>query len=552
MSSSSPMQKPSLDSSVAVGVAITAVAGVAVAAAVGGTLFYSRRSPFRRRKKRKSPLSEKQWHDAFDPESGRLIDQHKVLKKIRHGGIDRIIRAEVWPFLLGFYDLDSTQEEREAEECRKRDVYRDLRIQCDALRANISEAVLDHDGSDENSNSEFGASSSCGMEKQQVFTKDANSGIDSCEEASEKEHKTEVTTITATPATNNTPTATAMESEDIKDGRLKATEDLLKQQVFTKDADSGIDSCEEASEKEHKTEVTTITGTPATNNTPTATAMESEDINDSRLKATEDFVTWQRIIRLDAVRMNAEWVPYSPSQANVTEDVAGELALSVGLKDDEHLEPCRQHHAARLVGILEAYALFDPETGYCQGMSDLLSPFVALLDEDSQAFWCFVQFMNTARHNFRLDEAGIRRQLNKISSIFKVGDPHLYSHLESMDAQDCYFVYRMVVVLLRRELTFEQTITLWEVIWAEKRAAGISHVRTLSWRKSKKKSYVTDDLILFVIAAAVRQKRKLIEKCKGMDEILRECNSMAGHLDVWSLIDDARELVSAVQGRIPE
>ncbi|MCO5571559.1 hypothetical protein L7F22_025303 [Adiantum nelumboides] len=489
MSSSSPMQKPSLDSSVAVGVAITAVAGVAVAAAVGGTLFYSRRSPFRRRKKRKSQLSEKQWRDAFDPDSGRLIDQHKVLKKIRHGGIDRSIRAEVWPFLLGFYDLDSTQEDREAEECRKRDVYRVLRIQCDALRANISEAVLDHDGSDENSDREFGISSSCGMEEQQVFTKDTNSGIDSCEEASEKEHKTEVTTITGTPATNNTPTATAMESEDNEDGRLKAT---------------------------------------------------------------EDFVTWQRIIRLDAVRMNAEWVPYSPSQANVTEDVAGELALSVGLKDDEHLEPCRQHHAARLVGILEAYALFDPETGYCQGMSDLLSPFVALLDEDSQAFWCFVQFMNTARHNFRLDEAGIRRQLNKISSIFKVGDPHLYSHLESMDAQDCYFVYRMVVVLLRRELTFEQTITLWEVIWAEKRAAGISHVRTLSWRKSKKKSYVTDDLILFVIAAAVRQKRKLIEKCKGMDEILRECNSMAGHLDVWSLIDDARELVSAVQGRIPE
>ncbi|KAI5069032.1 hypothetical protein GOP47_0015333 [Adiantum capillus-veneris] len=483
MSSSSPMRNPSLESSVAVGVAITAVAGVAVAAAVGGTLIYSRRSPFRRRKKRKSPLSEKQWRDAFDPESGRLIDQHKVLKKIRHGGIDRSIRAEVWLFLLGFYDLDSTQEEREAEECRKRDVYRDLRTQCDTLRGNVSEDVADLNGVDKTIDTELGASSSFGLEEQQMFAKNADSEMDSSEEASEKEHRAEVATTTATPA------STAMENQNIKDGCLKDT---------------------------------------------------------------EDFITWQRIMRLDAVRMNAEWVPYSPSQANVSEEVAGELATSVGLKDDEHLEPCRQHHAARLVGILEAYALFDPETGYCQGMSDLLSPFVALLDEDYQAFWCFVQFMNTARHNFRLDEAGIRRQLNKISSIFKVGDPHLYSHLESMDAQDCYFVYRMVVVLLRRELTFEQTISLWEVIWAEKRAAGISHVRTLSWRKSRKRSYVTDDLILFVIAAAVRQKRKLIEKCKGMDEILRECNSMAGHLDVWSLLDDARELVSAVQGRIPE
>lgn len=483
MSSSSPIQKPSLDTSVAVGVAITAVAGVAVAAAVGGTLIYSRRSPFRRRKKRKNPLSEKQWRDAFDPESGRLIDQHKVLKKIRHGGIDRSIRFEVWPFLLGFYDLNSTQEEREAEECRKRDVYRDLRTQCDVLRANMSEAASDHNRRLNISEAGFGASSSFRMEEQKIFGKDVDSGMDSSEEASEKDLKTGVSTP------NSMYALTSEENENLKDGCLKTT---------------------------------------------------------------EDFVTWQRIIRLDAVRMNAEWVPYSPSQANVAEEVAEELAMSVGLKDGEHLEPCRQHHAARLVGILEAYALFDPETGYCQGMSDLLSPFVALLDEDHQAFWCFVQFMNTARHNFRLDEAGIRRQLNKISSIFKVGDPHLYSHLESMDAQDCYFVYRMVVVLLRRELTFEQTISLWEVIWAEKRAAGISHARTLSWRKSKKKSYVTDDFILFVIAAAVRQKRKIIEKCKGMDEILRECNSMAGHLDVWSLLEDARELVSAVQGRIPE
>lgn len=486
-SSSSALHKTSLDTSVAVGVAITAVAGVAVAAAVGGTLIYNRRSPFRRRRKRKSPLTEKQWHDAFDADSGRLIDQHKVLKKIRHGGVDPSIRAEVWLFLLGFYELDSTQKERETEDHRKRDVFRDLKVQCNDLRTKISEEFSDSDGKVITSEVESGASSSASTDERGKFSRTAD-------------------------------TAT----------------------------DNAVDSSEENMEEDCKGEVVTPESTSTSN------CVENADLKEASLKAAEDFITWQRIIRLDAVRMNAEWVPYSPTQANVTEEVAGELAMSVGLKDDEHLEPCRQHHAARLVGILEAYALFDPETGYCQGMSDLLSPFVALLDEDYQAFWCFVQFMNTARHNFRLDEVGIRRQLSKISSIFKVCDPHLYSHLEGMDAQDCYFVYRMVVVLLRRELTFEQTISLWEVIWAEKRAAGISHARTLSWRKSRRKSYVTDDLILFVIAAAVRQKRKVIEKCKGMDEILRECNSMAGHLDVWSLLDDARELVSAVQGRILE
>ncbi|KAH7421957.1 hypothetical protein KP509_13G083500 [Ceratopteris richardii] len=483
MSSSSPLRKSPLDTSVAVGVAITAVAGVAVAAAVGGTLIYKRSSPFRRRKKRKNPLSEKQWRDAFDPDVGRLVDQHKILKKIRHGGIDPVIRAEVWLFLLGFYDLDSTQEEREAEKCRKRDVFRDLRAQCDALRANMSESLLRTNGSAKVMEVDSGSSSSSHVEEQQLSRRDSNSFMTVNEESTGEEHGTD--------------------EENLKRSPISSTTDNAEPNV-------------------------------------------------GNSKATEDFTTWQRIIRLDAVRMNAEWIPYSPSQANVTEEMAEELAMSVGLKDDDHLEPCRQHHAARLVSILEAYALFDPETGYCQGMSDLLSPFVAQLDEDYQAFWCFVQFMNTARHNFRLDETGIRRQLNKISSIFKVADPHLYSHLESIDAQDCYFVYRMVVVLLRRELTFEQTISLWEVIWAEKRAAEVRHLRNSSWRKSKKKSYIRDDLILFVIAAAVRQKRKIIEKCKGVDEILRECNSMAGNLDLWLLLDDARDLVSALHGRIPD
>ena len=71
----------------------------------------------------------------------------------------------------------------------------------------------------------------------------------------------------------------------------------------------------------------------------------------------EDFARWQWIIHLDVVRANAEWIIYSPSQAAVSEIKARRFAESVGLKDYDHLEPCRIFHAARLVAILEAYAL---------------------------------------------------------------------------------------------------------------------------------------------------------------------------------------------------
>lgn len=492
MSSSSCAADSSLNShrhgsSVAVRVAITAVAGVALAAAVGGTLLYSRRSHLKRRRKKRFPLTRQQWRNCFDTESGRLISEYKLWKKIRFGGIEPSIRAEVWPFLFGFYEVESTRAEREAENSRKREVYEDLKEQCNLLREKS------HEESSEDERTGY------------IETGSEDSGSPSSE--------------VQTEASEEVPMIVHS---------------------------SEVASCRENREGISKPEFSSM------GNGQTLTKGEKSSIRGSCLKATEDFVTWQRIIRLDAVRMNAEWVPHSPTQANVTGKLACELATSVGLKDDEHLEPCRQHHAARLVAILEAYALYDPETGYCQGMSDLLSPFVALLDNDYEAFWCFAQFMESARHNFRLDEVGIRRQLNKVSNILKLGDPQFYGHLEKVHAQDCTFVYRMVVVLLRRELSFEQTIALWEVIWAEKRSVGLAHPKT-SWRKARSKTPSTNDLLLYVITAAVRQRRKIIiERCRGMDDVLRECNSMAGDLDVWTLLDDARELVSTMHGRVSD
>lgn len=284
------------------------------------------------------------------------------------------------------------------------------------------------------------------------------------------------------------------------------------------------------------------------------------DINDTEVskaarpvksaRATEDFETWQRIIRLDAVRANDEWVSYSASQASVSREKAIESAKAVCLKDYEHLEPCRIHHASRLVSILEAYAIYDQEIGYCQGMSDLLAPLLAVLEEDDEAFWCFAGFMRKARHNFRLDEVGIRRQLNMVARIIKYKDFHLYRHLEMLQAEDCFFVYRMVVVMFRRELTFEQTLCLWEVMWADQ-AANRAGIARSPWRRMRLGAPPTDDLLLYAIAASVLQKRKLIiESYSSMDEIIRECNSMAGQLDIWKLLDDAHDLVVTLQNRI--
>ncbi|KAF6166279.1 hypothetical protein GIB67_008707 [Kingdonia uniflora] len=180
----------------------------------------------------------------------------------------------------------------------------------------------------------------------------------------------------------------------------------------------------------------------------------------------EGFEKWHKIIRLDAICVNTVWVSFSPTQASVFAEIAQHLADSVGLKDYDNLEPCRKFYAAQLVFILEANAPYDPVTGYCQGMSDILSPMIAVIEEDHEAIWCFASFMRKAPHNFRLDKEGITTQLMTILKIIKFKDSHLYKHLEKLQGDNCFFVYIMVVVLFRRELTFEQTLSLWEVMWA--------------------------------------------------------------------------------------
>ncbi|XP_073019868.1 rab GTPase-activating protein 22-like isoform X1 [Primulina eburnea] len=507
--------------------AVTALAGLVLAAAVFYTTSGRLKSPWYRRK-RKHVLLPHQWRNLFTPE-GKLRDNGiKLLKKVRSGGVDPSIRADVWPFLLGVYDLSSSKEERDVTRTQKRKEYENLRRQClQYLKQN--KKLLKQNGSGETSNGEGGCHTEHIDSPVSEDVASARESLSSEEgfphnEESEQTPGTKMDAYTGSKPMEDSNLSSESESSDSDssdDPEVSQTFNLTESMV---ENDSDMPSKEDLSPSK----------------------MEVQ----SKLHSSEDFSTWQRIIRLDAIRANGEWISYSPALASVSDIKARSSAEVVGLKDYDHLDPARILHASRLVAILEAYALYDPEIGYCQGMSDLLSPIISVIADDHIAFWCFVGFMKKARHNFRLDELGIRRQLGIVSKIIKYKDSHLYRHLEKLQAEDCFFVYRMVVVLFRRELTFEQTMCLWEVMWADQAAirAGIGK---LAWSRIRQRAPPTDDLLLYAIAASVLQRRKqIIEKYSSMDEILRECNAMAGHLDVWKLLDDAHDLVVTLNDKM--
>ncbi|KAL8092360.1 rab GTPase-activating protein 22-like [Apium graveolens] len=596
-------------------VAVTAVAGIAIAAAV---LYSSRghlKSPWSR-SKRKPALSPEQWRLLFTPDGKFQCGGARFLKKVRSGGVDPSIRAEVWPFLLGVYELNSSEEERHKLRTEKRKAYEKLRRRCrrllrskNSLKAHgsginkiaddvnhslaiDSAADIEEDRSSRESpcskemkpSAEYSDDlSSTLLEMDENYSQSSDSAAkiredrgswespcnkeiklsaensddlsstlldkdddhshainSACNAEEDRSSRESLCSKEMKSSAEDSDDLSALLEKDAGSARLTVVETYE-----TESSDSDLYSSLEVSQNFTATESTEEKGPEVKSN-----ANSSKTESPSKSTKKEDFTTWQRIIRLDAIRANGEWVAYAPAQAAVPAERAQKSAEAVELKDYDHLEPCMIFHAARLVAILEAYAVYDPEIGYCQGMSDLLSPIITVMEEDPDAFWCFVGFMKKARHNFRLDEVGIRRQLNRVSTIIKCKDSHLFKHLEKLEAEDCFFVYRMVVVLFRRELTFEQTICLWEVMWADQ-AAIRAGIRKSAWSRIRHSAPPTEDLLLYAIAASVLQRRKLIiEKYSSMDEIIRECNSMAGHLDVWKLLDDAHNLVLSLHDKV--
>lgn len=86
---------------------------------------------------------------------------------------------------------------------------------------------------------------------------------------------------------------------------------------------------------------------------------------------------------------------------------------------------------AKLWDVLSVYAWLDNDIGYVQGMNDICSPMVILLDDEADAFWCFERAMRRLRENFRCSSTsiGVQAQLCTLSQIIKAIDPKLHQHL---------------------------------------------------------------------------------------------------------------------------
>ncbi|KFM82450.1 TBC1 domain family member 15, partial [Stegodyphus mimosarum] len=160
-----------------------------------------------------------------------------------------------------------------------------------------------------------------------------------------------------------------------------------------------------------------------------------------------------------------------------------------------------------LQDILMTYCMYNFDLGYVQGMSDLLSPILVVMQNELDAFWCFAGWLQTIGVNFELEQQGIKNQLQNLHRLLHFVDSQLCSYLEKHDSGNMYFAFRWLLILFKRDFKFMEIMRLWEVLWTGLPCKNFH--------------------LLVCIAILDSEKMTIMENDYGLTEILKHVNEMS-------------------------
>uniref|UniRef100_A0A8C2GN57 Small G protein signaling modulator 1a n=1 Tax=Cyprinus carpio TaxID=7962 RepID=A0A8C2GN57_CYPCA len=183
----------------------------------------------------------------------------------------------------------------------------------------------------------------------------------------------------------------------------------------------------------------------------------------------------------------------------------------------------------KLRNIMCSYIWQHLETGYVQGMCDLLAPLLVILDDEAMAFSCFTELMKRMNQNFPHGGA-MDTHFANMRSLIQILDSELFELMhQNGDYTHFYFCYRWFLLDFKRELVYDDVFAVWEVIWAAK-CVSSSH------------------FVLFIALALVEIYRDIIlENNMDFTDIIKFFNEMAEHHNIKQILTLARDLVCKVQ-----
>ncbi|XP_029655014.1 TBC1 domain family member 15 isoform X3 [Octopus sinensis] len=229
----------------------------------------------------------------------------------------------------------------------------------------------------------------------------------------------------------------------------------------------------------------------------------------------------------DYFKMKLQWKTISADQESrftKLKDSKTLIEKDVSRTDRTHkfFEGDGNHNLQVLNDILRTYCMYNFDLSYVQGMSDLLSPILVIMENEVDAFWCFAGFMETVCSNFEMDQQGMKTQLAQMHTLMQFVDPELCSYLESHDSGNFYFCFRWLLIVFKREFSFPDIQRLWEVLWTGLPCQNYH--------------------LLICLAILDNEKATLMENRFGFTEILKHINDMSFTINVDQILNKAESI----------
>ena len=157
-----------------------------------------------------------------------------------------------------------------------------------------------------------------------------------------------------------------------------------------------------------------------------------------------------------------------------------------------------------------------------QGMSDLLSPLLYVMENEVDTFWCFVGFMKLVKQNFDFDQGGIKNQLSELVDLLKTIDSDFYAYLDAKDSGNLYFCFRWLLIWFKREFAFTDVMRLWEVLWTGLPCKNFH--------------------LLVCLALIDSEKPSIVENQFGFSEILKHVNDLSYRIHLNTVLIKAEAI----------
>lgn len=114
----------------------------------------------------------------------------------------------------------------------------------------------------------------------------------------------------------------------------------------------------------------------------------------------------------------------------------------------------------RLRDALLTYAFFHPEVGYAQGMNDIMARFLYVMDDEAEAYWMFLRYMEHFKNDFM--EEGMLKKIAQVEQLLMKMDRELYDFLHETD-MGLIFCHRWLLLNFKREFEYNEAVRLFEI-----------------------------------------------------------------------------------------